>query len=144
MAIKFLRVSPEEAVEAVRDCISGGWKLREKLLEEYYSIDTESRSHNLDKWNQDSKKWIDKTYKRLKKIYFSNVEPENFRNHRATFAEIGMSFDYGNIVIRLEGKIDSLNQLYIFIFQHSNILINAKGDVMFQYGDNSKIEVKNG
>ena len=143
MALKFLNVSPEKAVKIIRECISKGWKLKEELFVDYDSSNKRSQLVNLDKWSKVSREWINNTYKKLNEIYSSKVEPDNFINHRATYYNIGISQDCGDIVIQLEGKISNLNQLYLFIFQHSNIQINTKGDVIFQYGNDSRVEIKN-
>lgn len=136
MQLNFLKVSPKKAIEIIRSCLSDGYNLRESLLTDYGS--SPNNGDKLTKWDSTINEWKEKTYKKLSKVYEAPVEPLVFQNYRAIFLDIGMGLDFGGKIVNIEGKLKILYDLYQFILTHSNIVINTKGDVIFQYGENNQ------
>jgi len=135
MYVRFLKVTPKIAIEALRDCIVDGSNLRRSLIDEYHSNGAKRNGEMLGDWRDRVDKWYEGSLNKLSKIYSSPVEPIMFQDHRAVYFHINMAQDFGNSIVKLEGKIQVLQELYRFILDNSNIRINAKGDVIFQIGD---------
>lgn len=117
-----------------------GHDLRTQLIRDYGS--EQNNGEKLSRWNSLHNDWITDTYNKLEDIYSSPIEPLNFLNNRSISLSIGMQQDFGNIIVDIEGRVKLLSEMYKFIFEKSNININAKGDVIFQYGDDNKAEQK--
>lgn len=145
--LKLLKVSPEEAIKVIEADIVEAYKLKDKIYDSYDKISSKNLRADggaVEKWNRWIKDWKKKTFIHLEEIYISKRIPYNFRDTRGTFVNLGiLGHDTSNLIINIEAKIENLNRCVEFIFDNFQVNIYASGDVNYQSGDNSKMEVNN-
>lgn len=143
MGIPYLKIQPEEAIQILDDCIVGGYQIKDKITQAYYSA-KEKADENITEWQEFSNDWANNTIKKLETVFVSQKESYNFRDAPPPFCATSENVQYVGIVSYLKARIDKLNEYDAYIRKQFNIKIEViEGDKIIQQGDNSKVEIKN-
>lgn len=147
MALEYMKVTPEDAILTLEECLVTGYQLKDALEKEYAdarSSEQGASKENLTKWHHDLNDWTNTSLKKLSEVFKTPRQQYNFRDAKASAVHrIGVNMDFDNIVNHLQARIDVLNGYIEFIFQHGQITIIAGRDVQIQKGEGNKMEVKN-
>lgn len=147
MALEYMKVTPEEAVPILEECLVKGYQLKDALEGEYVTARGSAQGvsgENVSKWHQDLREWTNNSLTKLAEVFVTPRQQYNFRDAKTSgFHRVGVNIDFDNIINHLQARIDVLNGYIEFIFQHGKVTIISGRDTNVQMGDGNKQEVKN-
>lgn len=143
MGIAYIKVTPEEAIKILDECIVEGYQVKDKINQEYYS-DKAGVEGKIGSWQQLSNEWTNNCLKRLGDVFVSLKELYNFRDARPPFGATSENVRFIGIIDHIKARIEKLNEYDRYIREEFNVKVEFVGrDKITQQGDNPKVEIKN-
>lgn len=143
MALSDLKVDPEKAVMSLDACLVKGYKVKDKLNNDYFPIKDKTERVNglMPKWRKEASDWANEALKVIQEVFTTVRYAYNFRDAKTDgLMRVGINSDFEGICKTLQARIDVLNAYIQFIFQHANIqIINSNVQVG---GSKNKQEIK--
>lgn len=135
MEIKFLKMSPPEAIENLADCINRGYDTLNKIRNDFYAHQENPNTQKA-QWDSWLNEWAQDTMQKLEQIY---VEPSRIHYFREKTTQ-RFSFDTDTALTSYQStfdtKIEVLKGYYDFILNHSHPSVTINGNLNFQVGEN--------
>lgn len=141
MSIDFLKVTPEEAVNSLRDMIEKGYHLYNTIRSEYSKTSDEERRKKISDWQTEINKWYLECKKELTSVYMSHIYIDEFFDIEILSADFGELEDFTNMRRHMRQRLMILRKNYDFIIQHSNAKFNVNGNMIFQLGTGNNAEI---
>lgn len=142
MAVKFLQITPEEAVRNLEDCMNNGYATIEKIrgVHEKQKAITGTTASISSEMHDLYNSWYRETLATLSQIFSSVWRQFYFKE-----AKTSRYASSGDTVISpfehdFEAKIKVLKEYYDVVMGDSDPKINIEGDLVFQAGENIKYE----
>jgi len=142
MALQYLKVPPENALQILDECIVSGYQIKDKINKEY-SKET-INDEKLEGWRQLVFKWLNECIQKLDRVFISQKELYNFRDAQPPFGVTSEDVRWHGIIASLQARIDKLNDYDRFIHDRFNVKIEWIGrDKITQIGDNPTVTTDN-
>ncbi len=141
MQIKFLNVTPPEAIQIIIETMNEGYELLDKIRREFMEDKSgaAAKSKIWDQWYID---WMNRTLEKLLRIYAEPSRAYNFREKIVQRMSMTSDNAYTPFEHTFDVKIGILWGYYNFIMTRSSVTITINGNISFQQGENLSNEQK--
>lgn len=144
--IPFLTAGTASVFVAIEDSIQEGYAVRDELFKEHDALRNKGvavTQEHRDKWHKPYAEWVNKTYKKLIKLFtYSNYAKEfaNAPRLQNSWGRPNEDKIFTSIVDNQLYMIQKLEQFRNRIWQKSTLIINNSGQLNFQVGNDNKNE----
>lgn len=141
MEIKFLKISPPQAIEILAECINKGYNSFNEIRNDFYAHkeNPDARKVQWDSWLNE---WAQHAMQKLNEIY---IEPSRIHYFREKTTQL-FSFTSDTALTPYQStfdtKIEVLRNYYDFILNHSHPSITINGNLNFQVGEHIRNDQK--
>lgn len=144
MALPYLKIQPDQAIQILDECIVSGYQLKDKINEEYFS-NKDNAAQLISPWWQSANQWANSTIQKLSEAFVSQKELYNFRDAPLSpLMRVNTNADWNGIINQLEARIGKLNEYDKEIHSRFNIKFEVIGrDKIIQNGVDSEIVINN-
>jgi len=145
MALQYLKIEAEKAVQLLDDNIIKGYQTKDKINSEYCEKKATITKELIDNWRTMATEWNKETIKELQKIFVSLVYAYNFRDAEISpLIIVGENRDWDSIIKYITTKITMLNQYNAEIKTHFNIQMEiVLRDKIVASGNNNVVKILN-
>ena len=143
MAIPYLKIEAEKAIQILDNCIVSGYQIKDKITQEYYAEKAKA-DEKITEWQKMANDWTDNTIHELSRVFISQKELYNFRDaHILPLRISNTNIKWNNIINHLQARIDKLNEYDSYIRNQFNVKVEVVGrDKIIQTGD-GKVKIQN-
>ncbi len=142
MGLPYLKIEPEQAIMILDECIVSGYRIKDKISQEYYS-NKEQADQKIPEWQKLANDWANSTIQKLEIVFVSQKELYSFRDARPPFGATSENIKYIGIISHLQARTDKLNEYDLYIRNQFNVKLEVGRDLIIQQGNNPQIEIEN-
>jgi len=144
MALPYLKIEPEQALQILDECIVSGYQIKDKINEEYFA-NKDKVAQFISTWRLSANEWADRTRQKISGVFVSQKELYNFRDAPLSpLMRSNTNVDWNAIINQITARINKLNEYDKDIHSRFNIKFEVIGrDKIVQNGVEGKITISN-
>lgn len=144
MALPYLKIEPDLALQVLDKCIVDGYQLKDKINGEY-SSQKDKVPILVSGWRQLVDQWTNSTLQKLAQVFVSQKELYNFRDAKVSaLMRVNTNIAWNSLINQLEARISKLNEYDKDIHERFNIKFEIVGrDKITQIGNKGEVVINN-